>query len=98
LLGVKFKRTASAAGLQEKNPSSLLEDLKKYQDDFSDFATIRIYWKFYTDKKMTKEVNGGRKTDPRRLERGYYLYINRTKQIYELDRYDIKSVIQFCSD
>jgi len=29
-----------------------MEDLKRQLDIFNDYATIRIYWKFYDDKRM----------------------------------------------
>ena len=54
-----------------------MEDLKKYLDIFSDYATIRIYWKFYSDKRMQSPASGNH--DPRNLKRAYYLYINKTK-------------------
>lgn len=42
-----------------------MEDLKKYLDIFSDYATIRVYWKFYGDKRMQVAANGN--SDPRNL-------------------------------
>jgi hypothetical protein len=54
-----------------------MEDLKKYLDIFSDYATIRIYWKFYNDKRMQGPASGNH--DPRNMKRAYFLYINKTK-------------------
>jgi hypothetical protein len=54
-----------------------MEDLRRQLDLFSDYATIRIYWKFYDDKRMSKPARGSH--DPRNLQRAYYLFINRTK-------------------
>jgi hypothetical protein len=73
----------------------LIEELRKYLDLFSDYATIRIYWKFYQDKKQTVPASG--KHDPRSLKRAYFLYINRTKRIIELDKGDLKTVMEYCS-
>lgn len=72
-----------------------MEDLKKYLDIFSDYATIRIYWKFYNDQGMQLSANGN--YDPRNLQRAYFLYINKTKQIIELEKGDIKTLMEYCS-
>ena len=72
-----------------------MEDLKKYLDIFSDYATIRIYWKFYDDKRLQTAANGNH--DPRNLKRAYFLYINKTKQIFELEKGDLKTVMEYCS-
>lgn len=74
---------------------SLMEDLRKYLDLFNDYATIRVYWKFYDDKRM--EVPAAKNRDPRLLKRAYYLFINKTKQIIELDKNDARTVIEYCS-
>jgi len=31
---------------------SLIDELHKHLDLFSDYATLRIYWKFYKDKRL----------------------------------------------
>ena len=72
-----------------------MDELKKYLDIFQDYATIRIYWKFYGDKSMSTPAQGN--NDPRNLERAYYMYINKSKRIIELDKNDIKTVIEYCS-
>lgn len=64
-----------------------MDELRQYLDIFSDYATIRIYWKFYADKQQTKAADASQ--DPRKLERAYYLYINKTKAIIELDKNDL---------
>jgi hypothetical protein len=35
--------------------------------------------------------------DPRKLKRAYFLYLNKNKKIYEIDKNDIKSIMDFCS-
>jgi hypothetical protein len=72
-----------------------MDELKKYLDIFQDYATIRIYWKFYENKDMTEHAHGNK--DPRNLKRAYYLFINKTKKIIELDKNDIKTVMEYCS-
>jgi len=42
-----------------------MDELKKYLDIFQDYATIRIYWKFYGDKNMSEPAHGNH--DPRNL-------------------------------
>lgn len=72
-----------------------MDELNKYLDIFQDYATIRIYWKFYDDKKMKAPAKGNR--DPRSLQRAYYMYINKTKTIIELSKNDLKTVMEYCS-
>lgn len=43
-------------------------------------------------KIQTKENN-----DPRNLKRSYFLYLNKNKKIYEIEKNDIKSIMEFCS-
>lgn len=31
---------------------TLVDELRKHLDLFSDYATLRIYWKFYKDKRL----------------------------------------------
>lgn len=52
----------------------MMEDLKRQQDLFPDYATIRIYWKFYDDKGMSRPARGN--DDPRKLKRAYYLFLS----------------------
>jgi len=80
---------------QSGGTGSLMEDLRKYLDLFKDYATIRIYWKFYDDKRLQQPAVGNE--DPRKLRRAYYLFINKTKQIIELDKNDLRTVIDYCS-
>lgn len=35
--------------------------------------------------------------DPRRIKRAYFLYLNKNKKIYEIEKNDIKSIMEFCS-
>lgn len=72
-----------------------MEDLRQYLDIFSDYATIRIYWKFYGDKRLLTPAVGC--NDPRSLQRAYYLYINKSKTIIELDKGDLQTVMEYCS-
>jgi hypothetical protein len=36
-------------------------------------------------------------TDPRKLKRSYFLYLNKNKKIYEIEKNDIKTIMEFCS-
>jgi len=72
-----------------------MEDLRKYLDLFNDYATIRIYWKFYDDKRMQKPVVGNE--DPRKLKRAYYLFMNKSKKIIELEKNDLRTVMEYCA-
>ena len=72
-----------------------MEDLRKYLDLFNDYATIRIYWKFYEDRRLQQPAHGN--GDPRKLRRAYYLFINKTKQIIELEKNDLRTVIDYCA-
>lgn len=74
---------------------NMMEDLKRQQDLFPDYATIRIYWKFYDDKGMSRPARSN--DDPRKLKRAYYLFLSKSKQIIEIDKSDIKTVMEFCS-
>jgi hypothetical protein len=71
-----------------------MDELKKHLDIFNDYATIRIYWKFYNDKDMNIPAQA---KDPRYLKRAYFMYINKTKKIIELEKGDFKTVLDFCS-
>ena len=66
----------AAKRLHQASSGNLLDDLRKYLDIFTDYATIRIYWKFYRDPKMSVPAEGNH--DPRNLQKGYYLFINKT--------------------
>lgn len=72
-----------------------MEDLRKYLDLFNDYATIRIYWKFYEDRRLQQPAGGNE--DPRKLRRAYYLFINKTKQIIELEKNDLRTVMDYCA-
>ena len=74
---------------------NLMDDLKNQLDLFSDYATIRIYWKFYEDNGMSRPARGN--DDPRKLKRAYFLFISRTKSIIEIQRNDMNTIIEFCS-
>lgn len=74
---------------------NMMEDFKRQQELFPDYATIRIYWKFYDDKGMSRPAKGN--DDPRKLKRAYYLFLSKQKQIIEIDKSDIKTVMEFCS-
>ena len=64
-----------------------MDELYKYLDLFNDYATVRIYWKFYDDKKM--KIPSKNNNDPRKLKRAYFLYLNKSKKIYEIEKNDI---------
>ena len=36
--------------------------------------------------------------DPRKLKRTYFLFLNKNKQIYELEKYDLITLFKFCSE
>lgn len=36
-------------------------------------------------------------SDPRKLKRAYFLYLNKSKKIYEIEKNDIKTILEFCS-
>ena len=75
-----------------------MEDLKRQLDIFNDYATIRIYWKFYEDKRMENSVlKTDKNIDPQKMKRAYLMYIGKTNQIIELDKHDVKTVIDYCS-
>ena len=74
---------------------NLMEDLKRQLDLFSDYATIRIYWKFYDDNGMSRPARGN--DDPRKLKRAYYLFIGGSKQIIEIQKNDLNTILEFCS-
>lgn len=44
---------------------------------------------------MLQPAHGNR--DPRKLRRAYYLFINKTKQIIELEKNDLRTVIDYCA-
>lgn len=74
---------------------NVMEVLQSNLDLFTDFATIRIYWKFYDDKRLEQpSENAG---DPRKLKKAYFIYINKSQQIIEIDKNDLKTVFDFCS-
>mmetsp|Transcript_22925 Transcript_22925/g.35304 ORF Transcript_22925/g.35304 Transcript_22925/m.35304 type:complete len:125 (-) Transcript_22925:1281-1655(-) len=73
----------------------MMEDLRANLDIFSDYASIRIYWKTYDDKKLT--LHNSECHDPRKMKKAYFLFVNKTKKIYELDKGDLNSVLEFCS-
>ena len=76
--------------------ANLLEDLRRQLDLFqNDYAAIRVYWKFYGDKgqKTAAEDNN----DPKKLKRAYFLYLSRSKSVIELDKSDVRTVLDYCS-
>ena len=86
---------SSRNNASRQSDKHLMDDLKKYLDLFNDYATLRIYWKFYDDKGLS-EPSKNRK-DPRKTQRAYFLYINKSKKIIELDKYDLRTVMEYCS-
>lgn len=75
-----------------------MEDLKRQLDIFNDYATIRIYWKFYDDKRMEQSVlNSDKAIDPQKMKRAYLMYIGKTNQIIELEKHDVKTIMDYCS-
>lgn len=70
-----------------------MEDLKRQLDLFTDYATLRIYWKFYDDNGMSRPARSN--DDPRKLKRAYFLFIGKTKSIIEIERNDLNTILEF---
>jgi hypothetical protein len=85
----------SSSSKQSVAGSNLIGELRKYLDLFNDYATIRIYWKFYKDPQQTVPVEQPR--EPRKLQRTYFLYLNKSKMIIELKKNDLATVMEYCS-
>ena len=72
-----------------------MDDLKNQLDLFSDYATIRIYWKFYDDNGMTRPARSN--DDPRKLKRAYFLFLGKSKSIIEIQKNDMNTILEFCA-
>ena len=65
LSGYQSRSVRSGGNQGQSGGNNLMDELKKYLDIFQDYATIRIYWKFYGDKNMSEPAHGNH--DPRNL-------------------------------
>ena len=76
---------------------NLMDELKKNLDFMqNDFATIRIYWKFYDDKKMSQpHPEAGY---PKQMKRAYFMYLSKNRSVIELDQGDVRKVLDYCTN
>jgi hypothetical protein len=60
----------------------------------NDFATIRIYWKFYKDQQM--QIEDPAAMNPISLTKGFFLYSN--NQVREIAKNEFYTVLQHVSE
>jgi len=78
----------------KKEINQIIEEAPGSEQNLSDFATVRIYWRFYQDKQLQMEEPNC--FNPSLLKKGYFLYSN--NQIREINKNEFEMLIQFSSD